>query len=73
MKFNDSFVNKNLTKFEKPNDKDYMLLFIGFKELGGILILFVKEVPMELNEKNQLDGENMLYKLNYEKKVVRMH
>ena len=66
--FNDSLINEELAKFEKPKNKDYMILFIEFEYQEMNYIHFAKDVPVELNKVNQFDGINLLFKLNYEKK-----
>ena len=68
LKFNNSLINQELIKIEKPQEKDYMILFVEFKDQENNFIHFVKQVEVELNKENQFDGENMLFKLNYEKK-----
>ena len=68
LKFNNSLINQELIKIEKPQEKDYMILLVEFKAQESKFIHFAKEVPVELNKENQFDGENMLFELNYEKK-----
>ena len=68
LKFNDSLINAKFEKFEKPENKDYMIIFIEFKDQEKNLVYFAKEVIVELNKEMQFDAENMLFKFNYEKK-----
>ena len=67
LEFNDSLINKELIKIEKPQDKDYMILFIEFKEEEIKNIDFIKGVQVELNKENQFNGTYMIFSLNYEK------
>ena len=55
-------------KIEKPENKDYMILFIEFDSKEYNIIFFAKDIPIELNEEKEFGGENILFKLNYEKK-----
>ena len=57
----DSFI------FEKPENTNYMILFIDYGELD-VVMYFVNPIPIKLNEEREINGTNAYFKLNYTKK-----